>query len=99
MEVWCLKCTTESASNISSQRYGLLQGEHCINNLVVNNLEVCIIGDAGGIAALKLGDTEADLLIGGEVRLPGELYFWQFCPGPPSWQGPGQSLQGGLSWR
>ena len=84
MEVWCLKCTTESASNIPSQRYGL-QGEHCINNLVVNNLEVFIIGDAGGIAALKLSDTEADLLIGGEVRLPGEVYFWQFCPVPSSW--------------
>ena len=81
-----------------SQRYGL-QCEHCIINLVVNNLEVFIIGDAGGIAALKLGDPEADLLRGGEVRLPGELYFWQFCPVPSSWQGPGQSLQGGLSWR
>ena len=51
----------------------------------MNNLEVFIIGDAGGIAALKLSDTEADLLIGGEVRLPGEVYFWQFCPVPSSW--------------
>ena len=65
-QTWTWKCGVLSVLQnqqviFRSQRYGL-QGEHCIINLVVNNLEVFIIGDAGGIAALKLGGREADCM-------------------------------------
>ena len=73
-QTWTWKCGVLSVLQnqqviFRSQRYGL-QGEHCIINLVVNNLEVFIIGDAGGIAALKLGGPMENCISDSSVLSP-----------------------------